>query len=61
MRSLIREMHLHQLENVMQTSGKDGMVLMDACLHDLYCRCQISYDTALSRARHPEHMKKAKE
>jgi twitching motility protein PilT len=30
------------------------MVLMDACLHDLYCRCQISYDTAISRARNPE-------
>jgi twitching motility protein PilT len=60
-RSLIREMHLHQLENVMQTSGKDGMVLMDASLHDLYCRCLISYDTALSRARHPEHMKKTRE
>ena len=38
----------------MQTSGKDGMVLMDNCLYDLYCRCQITYDTALSRARNPQ-------
>jgi twitching motility protein PilT len=53
-RTLIRENHLHHLENTMQTAGKEGMMLMDACLHDLYCRCQISYDTAISRARNPE-------
>jgi twitching motility protein PilT len=57
-RSLIRDNNLHQLENTMQTSGKEGMVLMDTCLYDLYCRCQISYDTALSRARDPEKIKK---
>jgi twitching motility protein PilT len=55
-RNLIRESNLHQLENTIQTGGKEGMVLMDNCLHDLYCRCQISYDTALSRARHPEQI-----
>jgi len=55
-RNIIRENQLHQLENVMQTFGKDGMVLMDNCLYDLYCRCQISYDTALSRARHPDRI-----
>jgi twitching motility protein PilT len=53
-RNLIRESHLHQLENCMQTGAKDGMVLMDASLYDLYCRCQITYDTAVTRARHPE-------
>ena len=55
-RNLIRESNLHQLENTIQTGGKEGMVLMDNCLHDLYCRCQISYDTALSRARHPDQI-----
>jgi Tfp pilus assembly pilus retraction ATPase PilT len=34
------------------------MVLMDACLYDLYCRCLISYDTAMSRARNPERISK---
>ena len=53
-RNLIRENHLHQLENCIQMGGKDGMVLMDACLQDLYARCLITYDTALSRARNPE-------
>jgi twitching motility protein PilT len=57
-RNLIRENNLHMLETTIQTGGKDGMVLMDSCLHDLYCRCLISYDTALSRARNPDRMAK---
>jgi twitching motility protein PilT len=55
-RNLIRENHLHQLENCMQTGGKEGMVLLDSCLHDLYCRCQITYDTAVTHARNPERI-----
>ena len=55
-RNLIRENQLHKIENIMQTSGKEGMMLMDSCLYDLYCRCLISYDTALSRARSPERI-----
>src|SRR5512143_2754338 len=53
-RNLIRENQLHQLENTIQTGRKDGMTLMDNCLYDLYCKCLITYDTALSRARHPD-------
>lgn len=55
-RNLIRENQIHHLENVLQTGRKDGMVLMDNCLYDLYCKCLISYDTAVSRARHPERI-----
>jgi twitching motility protein PilT len=55
-RNLIRENNKHMLETVIQTGGKEGMILMDACLYELYCRCQISYDTALSRARNPERI-----
>jgi twitching motility protein PilT len=55
-RNLIRENQLHQLENTIQTGRKEGMVLMDNCLYDLYCKCLITYDTALSRARHPDHI-----
>jgi twitching motility protein PilT len=55
-RNLIRENQLHHLENILQTSRKEGMVLMDNCLYDLYCQCQISYDTAVSRARHPDRI-----
>ena len=57
-RNLIRENSLHQLENCIQTGARDGMVLMDSCLYELYCRCQISYDTALSRARNPDRIAK---
>jgi hypothetical protein len=32
------------------------MVLLDNCLYDLYCKCQISYDVAMSRARNPERI-----
>jgi twitching motility protein PilT len=55
-RNLIRENQLHQLENLLQTGRKDGMVLMDNCLYELYCKCLISYDTAVSRARHPDRI-----
>jgi twitching motility protein PilT len=57
-RNLIRENNLHQLENCIQTGAREGMVLMDNCLYDLYSRCQISYDTALSRARNPDRIAK---
>lgn len=55
-RNLIRENHLHMLDNVLQTGARDGMVLMDTCLHQLYCKCLISYDSAVSRARNPERL-----
>src|SRR5215475_4626066 len=55
-RNLIRENQLHQMENTIQMSRKEGMVLMDNCLHDLYCKCLVTYDTAVSRARQPERI-----
>jgi twitching motility protein PilT len=55
-RNMIRENQLHQLDNAIQTGRKEGMVLMDNCLYDLYCKCLISYDTAVSRARHPDRI-----
>jgi twitching motility protein PilT len=59
-RNLIRENQLHHLENILQTGRKEGMVLMDNCLHDLYCKCLITYDTALSRERHPDRITRQK-
>ncbi len=59
-RNLIRENQLHQMENSIQTGRKEGMLLMDNCLYDLYCKCLITYDTAVSRARHPEHIVRQK-
>src|SRR3954462_8966444 len=57
-RNLIRENNKHMLDTAIQTGGKDGMNLMDASIYDLYCRALITYDTALSRARHPDRMAK---
>jgi twitching motility protein PilT len=57
-RSMIRENHLHQLENAIQTGAKEGMSLMDNCLNELYCKCAITYDTAVSRARNPDRFKR---
>jgi twitching motility protein PilT len=57
-RNLIRENNKHMLETAIQTGGKDGMVLMDTTIYDLYLRTVITYDTALSRARHPDRMAK---
>jgi len=59
-RNLIRENQMHHLENIIQTGRKDGMVLMDNCLYDLYCKCAITYDTAISRARHPDRITRQK-
>src|SRR5882757_6653471 len=59
-RNLIRENQIHQLENTIQTGRKEGMTLMDNCLYDLYCKCLITYDTALSRARHPDRITREK-
>ena len=36
-RNIIRENNKHMLETSIQTGGKDGMILMDACIYDLYC------------------------
>jgi twitching motility protein PilT len=59
-RNLIREGQMHQLENMIQTGRKDGMMLMDNCLYDLYCKCLITYDTAVSRAKHPDRISQKK-
>jgi twitching motility protein PilT len=55
-RNLIRENQLHHLDNTIQTGRKEGMMLMDNCLYELYCKCAITYDTAVSRAMHPDHI-----
>ncbi len=57
-RNNIRENQFHLLDNCLQTGTREGMQLMDACLHTLYTKCKITYDVALSRARHPEHFAK---
>ena len=57
-RNIVRENQMHQLENIIQMGRKEGMVLMDNCLHDLYSKALITYDTAVSRARNPDKITK---
>jgi twitching motility protein PilT len=52
-RNYIRENQLHQIETAIQMGRREGMSLMDDCLYDLYCKCLITYDTAVSHARTP--------
>jgi len=53
-RNLIREHSTEQIQTALQTGAQYGMITMDACIKSLYDRKLISYETALSRMRHPE-------
>lgn len=57
-RHQIRENAAHQLYSEMQSGKKHGMVTFDHALLDLYQRGEITYDTAMSMARHPDSIKK---
>lgn len=54
----IRENSTHQLYSEIQSGRRHGMVTFDQSLFDLYQRGEITYDTALTHARHPENIKK---
>ena len=57
-RNIVRENQLHLLDNSIQTGIREGMQLMDTSLHALYTQCRITYDVAMSRARHPDMLKR---
>lgn len=57
-RNLIRENKVHQITNVIQTSGKLGMKTMDISLLELVKYGKIMVEDALAYATDPEHMKK---
>ena len=56
-RNHIRSRDVHQIYNEMQTGRKHQMQTMDNALLDLYQKGEISYDTALSNAREPDHIR----
>ena len=47
-KNLIREGKTHQIDGIMQTYKKNGMITMDDALYDLYIRGEISGESALS-------------
>lgn len=57
-RHQIRENATHQLYSEIQSGRRHGMVTVDQYVLDLYQQGDISYDTALTHARHPETLKK---
>jgi len=57
-RNLIREAKTPQIENSIATGGREGSVLMDNSLVDLYRRKLISADTARGAAHDPEYVRR---
>lgn len=57
-RNLIREQKIEQIQTVMQTGAKFGMVTMNQGLADLYLKQKITYQEAMVRSSDPEDLKK---
>ena len=57
-RNMIRESKTHQIDTVITSSGKDGMITMDAYLFNMYKQKQISSHNLLKFASHPEIMQR---
>lgn len=57
-KNLIREAKSHQIPSIIQTSKKQGMILMDDSIYDLYLKRKISIETALSYAQDPQMLEK---
>ena len=52
-KNLIREQKSHQINSIIQTNKKDGMITMDDALFDLYARGDISAENAVNFAQDP--------
>lgn len=57
-RNLIREQKIEQINTVIQTGGKYGMITMNQALVDLYRKQKITYQEAVNRSIDPEDLKK---
>ena len=57
-RNLIREQKIEQINTIIQTGGKYGMVTMNQALVDLYRKQKITYQEAITRSSDPEDLKK---
>lgn len=55
-RSMIREGKTHQIESVMQTNRKMGMMTMDEAIGQLYIAGKIDRDQAIHFAHDPDNM-----
>ncbi len=57
-KNLIRENKLHQIESIMQTSAKQGMVLFDDALFKAYVSGLIDKTQVYEYTRNPEEMRR---
>lgn len=58
-RTMIRDGKVHQIDSVIYSSSKDGMVSMDSSIQDLFRKGYISGETAVSFSMNPDSMKRA--
>ncbi len=57
-RNLIREAKTHQLASILQTSQKQGMITLDACLANYVRNKFITFEEALAKCLNAENFKK---
>lgn len=57
-RNLIREEKIFQIDNIIQTSGEHGMMLMETSLANLVQRGAITKETAVAYSFRPQEMKR---
>ena len=57
-RNLIRERKIEQINTIIQTGGKFGMVTMNQSLVELYKKQKITYQEAINRSPDAEDLKK---
>ena len=57
-RSMIRDNKNHQIDNVIASGSRDGMLAMDQSILSLYKSGKITRETALEYADHPEQMQR---
>jgi len=53
---LIRENQSHKIISIIQTAAKEGMILLDDFLYELFIQKKISYQTALQSAQNPQDL-----
>jgi len=57
-RALIRERKTPQIQNMMQTGAKEGMITLEATLNELVQRGVIAYEVALQKANFPKQIRR---
>ena len=57
-RSLIRDSKTHQIDNAIAAAGAEGMVSMDQSILSLFKAGEITAETALNYADHPEQLRR---